>query len=108
MIARASLPVPLCTALLSILFGAAGGGLRAADTSASQCASCHEPTQKLANSAHAGLPCETCHDNHENYPHPANVAKPLCTTCHIDQAGDYAGGVHGQARKNGNEGPPDC
>jgi cytochrome b subunit of formate dehydrogenase len=108
MIARASLPVPLCTALLSILFGAAGGGLRAADTSASQCASCHEPTQKLANSAHAGLPCETCHDNHENYPHPANVAKPLCTTCHIDQAGDYAGGVHGQARKNGNEGAPDC
>jgi cytochrome b subunit of formate dehydrogenase len=32
----------------------------------------------------------------------------VCATCHQDQAGDYALGVHGQARKNGNEGAPDC
>jgi cytochrome b subunit of formate dehydrogenase len=32
----------------------------------------------------------------------------VCATCHEDQAGDYALGVHGQARKNGNEGAPDC
>jgi cytochrome b subunit of formate dehydrogenase len=108
MTARASFPVALATALLSVLFGAAGRSLRAADTSGLECASCHEQAQKLEKSAHAGLPCETCHDHHEKYPHPANVAKPLCTSCHVDQAGDYAGGVHGQARKNGNEGAPDC
>ena len=108
MTARASFPAALATALLSVLIGAAGGGLRAADTSTSPCASCHEQAQKLEKSAHAGLPCETCHDNHEKYPHPANVAKPQCTACHVDQAGYYAGGVHGQARKNGNEGAPGC
>ncbi len=108
MTARASFPVALPAALLGILLGAAGGGLRAADTAKLECASCHDQAQKLDKSAHAGLPCDTCHDNHEKYPHPANVAKPDCTTCHVDQAGDYAGGVHGQARKNGNEGAPDC
>jgi cytochrome b subunit of formate dehydrogenase len=107
-IARRSLPVELATALLGVIFQAAGGALQAADISASACASCHEQVQKLEKSAHAGLACETCHDNHEKYPHPADVAKPQCTTCHVDQAGDYAGGVHGQARKNGNEGAPSC
>jgi len=108
MIARASFPVVLATAQLVVLFGAAGSGLRAADASATQCASCHEQAQQLEKSAHAGLPCDTCHDNHGKYPHPTNAAKPQCTTCHVDQAGDYAGGVHGQARKNGNEGAPNC
>ena len=28
--------------------------------------------------------------------------------CHAEQAGDYAQSVHGIARKNGNEGAPDC
>lgn len=108
MTARASFPVAPATALVGILFGAAGSGLRAADIAKSECASCHDQAQKIEKSAHAGLPCETCHDSHEKFPHPANVAKPQCTTCHVDQAGDYAGGVHGQARKNGNEGAPDC
>jgi cytochrome b subunit of formate dehydrogenase len=108
MIARASFPVALASALWGLLYGAAGPGLHAAGGPALECASCHEQAQKLEKSAHAGLPCETCHANHEKYPHPAKVPKPLCTTCHVDQAGDYAGGVHGQARKNGNEGAPDC
>jgi cytochrome b subunit of formate dehydrogenase len=72
------------------------------------CATCHEQAQKLEKSAHAGQPCETCHENHEKYPHPANIPKPECGTCHPDQAGQYADGVHGQARKAGNEGTPDC
>ena len=75
---------------------------------AAECTSCHEQGQKLEKSAHKGLPCETCHDSHEKYPHPPNIAKPQCTTCHADQAGDYANGVHGMARKAGNEGAPDC
>jgi cytochrome b subunit of formate dehydrogenase len=106
MMARASFLVALATALLGFLSGAAG--LYAAGAPALECASCHEQAKKLEKSAHAGLPCETCHDNHDRYPHPANIAKPVCTTCHADQAGEYAGGVHGQARKNGNEGAPDC
>ncbi|HXB67349.1 MAG TPA: cytochrome b/b6 domain-containing protein [Candidatus Acidoferrales bacterium] len=73
-----------------------------------ECAACHDQGQKLKKSAHTGLACDTCHESHAQYPHPAGIAKPACTTCHIDQAGDYAKGVHGQARKAGNEGAPDC
>ena len=54
------------------------------------------------------LPCDTCHESHDKFPHPANIPKPACVTCHADQAGDYEKGVHGQARKGGNEGAPDC
>ena len=108
MMARASFPVAPATALLSILFGAAGPALYAAGAPALECSSCHEQASKLEKSAHAGLPCETCHDQHEKYPHPANVPKPVCTTCHAGEAGDYAGGVHGQARNDGNAGAPDC
>ena len=91
------------------LFLAAGAGLHAADTTpAAECVSCHEQGQKLGKSAHASLTCDTCHESHEKYPHPAGIAKPVCLTCHQDQAVDYAGSVHGLARKNGNEGAPDC
>ena len=80
----------------------------AAAAHAADCTSCHEQAAKLAKSAHTGLTCDTCHDSHENYPHPANVPKPACVTCHSDQANDYAQSAHGQARKSGNEGAPDC
>jgi len=92
----------LGSALVFVLWAAAAN-LQAAD-----CASCHEQAQKLEKSAHAGLPCETCHDKHDEYPHPAGVPKPVCATCHADQAGDYALGVHGQEHKKGNDGAPDC
>ena len=72
------------------------------------CASCHDQGQKLETSAHTGLPCQSCHESHEQYPHPVGTAKPVCANCHRGQAGDYANGAHGQARKNGNEGAPDC
>jgi cytochrome b subunit of formate dehydrogenase len=88
---------------LLMLSGAAAAYLHAED-----CTSCHEQGQKLAKSAHAALTCDTCHESHDKYPHPAGIAKPVCATCHEDQAGDYANGVHGQARKGGNEGAPDC
>src|ERR1039458_8898420 len=73
------------------------------------CTPCHEQQgQKLAKSAHAELSCDTCHESHEKVPHPPNIPKPVCITCHADQAGDYEQGVHGQARKAGNEAAPDC
>ena len=80
----------------------------AAETPKTECTSCHEQGQKLTQSAHASLTCDTCHDSHDKVPHPADIPKPQCTTCHADQAGDYANGVHGLARKAGNEGAPDC
>jgi cytochrome b subunit of formate dehydrogenase len=88
---------------LLILLGAA-----AANLGAEECTSCHEQGQKLEKSAHTGLPCDTCHESHEKYPHAAGIPKPSCTTCHQDQAGDYAKGVHGVERKGGNEAAPDC
>jgi cytochrome b subunit of formate dehydrogenase len=99
----------LGSALIGLFLGAAGAIAYAADPApAAECTSCHEQGQKLEKSAHKGLPCDTCHDSHEKYPHPPDIAKPQCITCHQDQAGDYASGVHGLARKAGNEGAPDC
>jgi cytochrome b subunit of formate dehydrogenase len=100
---------PLRSALvcvfLAVVLGPLSVALRAADA---PCTTCHEQAQKLEKSAHAGLPCEGCHEGHETYPHPANLPKPVCTGCHADQAGEYALGIHGQARKSGNEAAPDC
>ena len=95
--------------LIGLIFGAAGAVAYAADPApAAECTSCHEQGKKIEKSAHKGLPCETCHDSHEKFPHPANIPKPQCVNCHAEQAGDYASGVHGLARKAGNEGVPDC
>ena len=99
----------LGSAWIGLLLGAAlANPLAAASAPSAPCSTCHDQGQKLEKSAHAGLPCDTCHESHEKYPHPAGIAKPVCSGCHPDQAGDYALGVHGQARKNGNEGAPDC
>jgi cytochrome b subunit of formate dehydrogenase len=99
----------LGSAWIGLLLGAAGANLLAAtNATGGACTTCHDQGQKLEKSAHAGLPCDTCHESHEKYPHPAGIAKPVCARCHQDQAGDYALGVHGQARKNGNAGAPDC
>ncbi len=93
-------------ALLAIVFWAAAGRLVAAPPL--NCASCHDQAQKLPKSAHAGLTCDTCHESHDIYPHKAGIPKPQCANCHADQAGDYESGVHGQARKHGDESAPDC
>ena len=73
-------------ALGSALFGfsliLAGANAYAAEGPVAECSSCHDQAQKLEKSAHAGLPCDTCHESHDQYPHPANIPKPQCTTCH--------------------------
>ncbi len=98
----------LGSALFGLVLSLAAVSVYAAEKPVADCSSCHDQAQKLAKSAHTGLPCDTCHESHDQYPHPANIPKPQCVTCHQDQAGDYALGVHGQARKHGNEGAPDC
>jgi cytochrome b subunit of formate dehydrogenase len=99
----------LGSAWIGLLLGAAlAHPLAAASATSGPCSACHDQGQKLAKSAHAGLPGDTWHEAHEKYQHPAGIPKPVCATCHRDEASDYALGVHGQARKNGNEGAPDC
>ena len=92
--------------VLALVFLAAAGQLAAA--AALDCAGCHDQAKKLPKSAHAGLACDTCHESHDEYPHKAGVPKPQCANCHAGQAGDYEKGVHGQARKHGDESAPDC
>ena len=108
MASRALPQAPVGAALFGLLLAIAGAAPLAAAGKPADCLSCHEQGQKLEKSAHAGLTCDTCHEGHESYPHAANVPKPQCTSCHQDQAGAYANGVHGQARQHGNEGAPDC
>ena len=105
-----SLGLGLGSVLIGLFAGVTGANLYAAgDAAPPECITCHEQQgQKLAKSAHTGLTCDTCHESHEKVPHPANIPNPACITCHADQAGDYDKGVHGQARKAGNEGAPDC
>jgi cytochrome b subunit of formate dehydrogenase len=79
-----------------------------AENAGADCTSCHDQQTKLAQSAHAALTCDTCHDSHEKYPHPAGAAKPACATCHQEQAGEHAKGVHGQELAKGNAAAPDC
>ncbi|HKE20977.1 MAG TPA: cytochrome b/b6 domain-containing protein [Bryobacteraceae bacterium] len=86
---------------------AAAGALPGEEPKAA-CTDCHEQGQKLTKSAHSALACDTCHESHDQYPHKPSIPKPECATCHTDQAGDYAHGVHGLARRSGNEGAPDC
>jgi cytochrome b subunit of formate dehydrogenase len=108
MVNRARPRLAFGSALLGVLFAAAGRGVGAANDIAPGCALCHEQAQQLLKSVHAGLSCDTCHEGHEKYPHAAGIPKPECTNCHPDQAGDYASGVHGQARSTGSAGRPDC
>src|SRR6476660_4224540 len=106
--AFSSLGLGLGSVFIGLFAGVTGADLYAADNAVPECTSCHEQGQKLAKRAHADLTCDTCHESHEKVPRPANIPKPVCLTCHADQAGDDDKGVHGQARKGGNEGAPDC
>ena len=72
------------------------------------CTTCHDQGAKVAKSAHAVVACAECHVKHETYPHPADVPKPVCASCHVSETGDYALSVHGQAAKKGNAAAPDC
>jgi cytochrome b subunit of formate dehydrogenase len=106
--ATSSLGLRLGSAVLCLYLVTAGHHLYGAEAAKAECTSCHDQGAKLAKSAHKDLTCDTCHEDHDQYPHKAGIPKPQCATCHSDQAGDYEKGVHGLAHKAGNEGAPDC
>ncbi len=73
----------------------------------SDCSSCHETGQKQAKSGHGALTCDTCHENHDKYPHPANTPKPACASCHETEGKDHDRSVHGITVKKG-DAAADC
>jgi cytochrome b subunit of formate dehydrogenase len=56
----------------------------------------------------AGLGCGDCHQGIEDLPHEASLPAVDCGTCHEEEAGLYAQGVHGQAHARGDPDAPDC
>ena len=94
--------------VLAILVAAASFSAAGQNKANELCASCHDKGQKLAGTAHANVACTQCHQKHEEYPHPANIPKPACASCHVDAGKDFAQGVHGVAASKGNQGAPEC
>jgi len=74
----------------------------------SACASCHEQGEKVAKSAHARVACADCHPKHEEYPHPANIPKAPCASCHAEISRNFASSVHGEEMRKGNQAAPEC
>lgn len=74
----------------------------------STCTGCHDQGQKIAGTEHGRVACTTCHEKHEDYPHPANIPKPDCKSCHDTEGRDYARGAHGQEVAKGNQAAPEC
>lgn len=92
----------LCFALLG-LYAPICIGQEKAD-----CGSCHDVAEKVSKSIHASVSCDSCHEKHETYPHPENLPKPDCGTCHPNQAAGQASSVHGREVAKGNEAAPNC
>jgi formate dehydrogenase gamma subunit len=62
----------------------------------------------MASTVHAKVACSSCHPKHEEYPHPAGVAKPACSSCHTNESLQLTRSVHGEAARAGNAAAPDC
>jgi predicted CXXCH cytochrome family protein len=49
-------------------------------------------------SVHGSLPCNACHADIKDFPHPDHIAPVDCKTCHSDQAAALSGSVHSNAK----------
>jgi predicted CXXCH cytochrome family protein len=90
---RGGVALRLGQMLASVLVLAATAA--AADDGA--CLGCHDEAvsaEAFAASAHATLGCRTCHADIDDYPHPAEPARPACRSCHDEIADAVAHGVH--------------
>ena len=54
----------------------------------------------FGDSIHGSLKCNDCHTGIKAYPHPDQVAKVDCKSCHADQASSLAGSVHANAAEH--------
>ena len=93
------------TLFASALLAFAASGVARAET---DCLGCHADksaqdasgksicvdAQKFASSKHGILKCGDCHTTIKDYPHPDQVTKVKCDTCHADQAAGLVGSVH--------------
>ncbi len=52
----------------------------------------------FASSVHGSLPCNACHSDTKDFPHPDPIAPVDCKTCHADEASALAGSVHSNAK----------
>lgn len=105
-----SLPAPSVGLALrvAITFWAAGLCCLAQDATSAACAACHDVGTKVGKSAHAAVACATCHQKHEEFPHPEGIPKPVCGSCHEQVTADFGRGVHAQETRKGNAAAPDC
>ncbi|MBI5836558.1 MAG: cytochrome b/b6 domain-containing protein [Candidatus Eisenbacteria bacterium] len=62
----------------------------------------HVAAEALKTGAHGNLHCQSCHTTIKDYPHPARPAKPQCTSCHAQTAGNVRGSAHAA------QGPGSC
>src|SRR5579864_4877200 len=95
-------------ACLPVILWATSASCLAQDAKSAACAGCHDVGQKIAKGAHVPLACLTCHIKHEQYPHPEDIPKPACASCHEQVAADQARGIHGQESRKGNAAAPEC
>lgn len=54
----------------------------------------------FADSIHGSLKCNDCHINIKEYPHPEQVTKVDCKTCHADEASALSGSVHADSKEH--------
>jgi cytochrome b subunit of formate dehydrogenase len=68
-----------------------------------KCVECHD-IAGYKGSAHEALGCGSCHTQAGKFPHPENMARPSCSTCHVDEVNAFSHSVHA-ARKDASDNP---
>jgi cytochrome b subunit of formate dehydrogenase len=98
-----------CISLLACLFTATlfAAPQKAVQDPNAKCLECHDQAG-YKGSVHEMMGCTGCHVQHESYPHPANVPKPQCVTCHADEVKTFATSVHAERAKRGTADTPTC
>jgi cytochrome b subunit of formate dehydrogenase len=93
--------------LVPLAFAAPDKGAAKDKDPNAKCADCHDQAG-YKGSVHEMMGCTGCHAQHESYPHPANVPKPKCETCHADEVKTFSGSVHAERAKQGTADTPTC
>ncbi len=70
--------------------------------------SLHVDDAKFKASIHSTFGCTDCHADVKAFPHEPTPAKPVCATCHADQATAYEHGIHAKAAAAGNANVAKC